>query len=167
MGMDFIDPLSATATDNRFILNMGYYISRFEVPFACKISNVEDVIQCLRLFFARYRRSYVFYFDRGHHFDCDKLREFLRHEGIAVSYSPSTLYKSTGMIEVMNRILKSVVRKLDKEWDVVLADTANAVNSRVINYLGISSKSVVLDSLSKTAVITATLKTLSKRDIHI
>jgi len=43
-GMDFIGPLDLTKARNRFIFNYVYYLTKFEVPFACPIANVEDVI---------------------------------------------------------------------------------------------------------------------------
>ncbi len=166
MGMDFIGPFDITASGNRFILNLGCYMSRFSVPFACKTNNVEDVLWCLKLFFAMYRKPHAFYVDRGQHFDCDELREFLRGEGIAIDYSPSASHKSTGMIEVMNRILEDVVRKSNKEWDVSLADSGSSVNSRTISYLGVSPKGIVLGPLPETSAIVATLKAFPGRDIR-
>lgn len=166
MGMDFIGPLDTTSAGNKFILNLGCYMSRFSVPFACKSSNIEDVLWCLKLFFAMYRKPYAFYIDRGHHFDCDELREFLRREGVAVDYSPSASHKSTGVIEVMNRILEAVVRKSGKEWDSSLANAGSAVNSRIIGHLGVSPKGIVLGPLPETSCITATLKAFPGRDLH-
>ena len=166
VGMDFIGPLKTTKAGNRYILNLGCYMSRFEVPFACKNSNVEDVLWCLKLFFSMYRKPHAFYLDRGQHFDCEELREFLRLEGVAVDYSPSASHKSTGMIEVMNRVLEGVVRKLGEEWDTNLAEAGSSVNSRIINYLGTSPKGIVLGPLPETSATVATLRSLPGRDIH-
>ena len=166
MGMDFIGPLKTTTAGNKYILNLGCYMSRFNVPFACKNANVGDVIQCLKLFFVIYRKPYAFYLDSGLHFDCEELRDFLHEQGIAVDYSPSASHKSTGLIEVMNKILEGVIRKLDKEWDVGLADAACAINSRIISYLDASPKGIVLGPLPETSSITATLRALPGRDIR-
>ena len=166
MGMDFIGPLKATTAGNKFILNLGCYMSRFDVPFACKTANVGDVIWCLKLFFAMYRKPYAFYVDSGPHFDCEELREFLHEQGIAIDYSPSASHKSTGLIESMNKILEGVVRKLGKEWDVGLADAGSAINSRTISYLDASPKGIVLGPLPETSSITATLRALPGRDIR-
>lgn len=165
MGMDFVGPLTTTSAGNRYILNLGCYMSRFSVPFACKNNNVEDVIWCLKLFFAMYRKPHAFYLDPGQHFG-EELREFLRHEGIAISYRPSAAHKSTGMIEVMNRVLEDVVRKLGKQWDSNLASAGGAVNSRVISHLGISPKSIVLGPLPEASAIASTLLALPGRDLH-
>ena len=166
MGMDFIGPLKATAAGNKYILNLGCYMSRFNVPFACKSARVEDVIWCLKLFFAMYRKPYAFYIDSGPHFDSEELREFLHDQGITVDYSPSASHKSTGLIESMNKILEGVIRKLGKDWDVGMADAASAINSRIISYLNASPKGIMLGPLPETSLTTATLRALPGRDIR-
>ena len=62
------------------------------------------------------------------------------------------------MIEIINRILKKVVHKLDKNWNNRLIKTDNAINNKIINYLKTSSKSIVFDSLSETFVIIIILR---------
>lgn len=114
MEMNFIDPLSITSADKKYILNLGCYMSRFSVLFICESSNSEDVIRYLKLFFTIYRKSYTFYVDQSHYFD-NKLRDFLKNKGIAIDYSPSASHKSTNLIEVINYILKEVIRKLELE----------------------------------------------------
>ena len=42
--MNFISLLFITTINNKFILNLNCYISRFEISFAYKINNVENVI---------------------------------------------------------------------------------------------------------------------------
>ena len=164
MGMDFIGPLETTTAGNRYILNLGCYMSRFQVPFACKNNNVEDVLWCLKLFFAMYRKPHAFYVDPGQHFG-EELHEFLRREGVAIDHSPSASHKSTGMIEVMNRILEGVIRKLGKNWDTSLANAGSSINSRIISYLGASPKAIVLGPLPETSQVTATLRALPGREI--
>lgn len=167
MGMDFIRPHNTTAAGNRFVLNLGCYIPRFSVPFACKGSNVEDVIRCLIRFFAMYRKPHVFYLNRGQHSDCEELWEFLRLKGIANDYSPSASHKSIEMIAVMNRVLEDVIRNIGGvNWDLSLAEGASSVNSRVISHLGASPKGIVLGPLQETFSIAATLKALPGRDIR-
>ena len=58
-----------------------------------------------------YRKPYAFYTDRGQHFDNVELREFLTSEGINITYSPSGASKSTGIVEVSNKLVKEVLRK--------------------------------------------------------
>ena len=95
-------------------------------------------------------------------------QEFLRLEGIAIDYSPSASHKSTGMIEVINRVLESVVRKLRKKWDRSLIDVGSAVNSRMIFYLNISPREIIFGPLpeASTVITNATLKTLPDKDLR-
>ncbi len=111
MGMDFIGPLKATQTWILYILVVVCYMSRLIIPFACKAANVEDVIWCLKLLFAMYRKPHAFYLDPGQHFFNAGLAEFLKSEGIAVDFRPSGASKSTGTLEVCNRLLEAVLRK--------------------------------------------------------
>ena len=67
------------------------------------------------MFFSIYRKSYIFYLDRGYYFDYKELREFLRYKNITINYSSTAFYKLTDMIKVINKILKGVVYKLKKE----------------------------------------------------
>lgn len=44
MSMNFIDPLNSISAENKFILNLDYYMSRFNVSFAYKINNIEKML---------------------------------------------------------------------------------------------------------------------------
>lgn len=41
--MNFIESLKTIKADNRYILNLGCYISRFNISFAYKISNINNI----------------------------------------------------------------------------------------------------------------------------
>ncbi len=166
-GMDFIGPLKTTASGNKFIFNYLDYMSRFAVPFATKTANVEEVIWCLKLALAMYRKPMAIYCDPGHHFDNDELREFLAREGVSIEYSPSGSSKSTGMVEASNRILEEVLRrqKSDTEWDVSLPDAGSAANTRTIGYLGYSPTSILWGPMLKPTASTSVLLALPGRDI--
>ena len=169
MGMDFVGPLERTASGMTYILVLVCYMSRFTIPFACKNANVEDVIWCLKLFFVMYRRPYAFYCDPGHHFFNEELREYLRGEGVAIDYRPSGASKSTGMVEVCNRLLEDVLRKDSQthlEWDQRIPKSAGCVNTRTIAHLGFSPTSILFGDLLETSAMTATLLALPGRDIH-
>lgn len=171
MGMDFIGPLRTTKAGAVFILVKVCYMSRFVVPFATKSANVEDVIWCLKLFFAMYRKPHAYYLDRGQHFFNEELQEFLRSEGIAVEYSPSGSSKSTGMVEICNKLLEAVLRKdsshTDLEWDRRLPKTAGSVNTRVIEHLGLSSTGILFGPLPEASASTSTLRGLPGRSIPV
>ena len=167
LGIDFIGPLGKTASGHVYILNIVCYFTRFIVPFATRTANVEDVIWCLRLLFAMYRTPYAIYCDRGQHFFNEELQEFLRQQGVSINYSPSGASKSTGMVEVSNKLLEQVLRKdaPDSNWDTRLPQAARSVNTRVIPYLGLSPSAILLGPVLETSQITATLRALPGRSI--
>ncbi|KAK4697109.1 hypothetical protein P7C71_g924, partial [Lecanoromycetidae sp. Uapishka_2] len=117
-----------------------------------------------------YRKPYAFYLDRGQHFDNEELREFLRHEGIAIDYSPSGSSNSTGMVEVSNRLVEDVLRKQPPsqaglDWDRRIPKAAQSVNSRTISYLGISPTGILFGPMQETSAAAATLLALPGRDV--
>ena len=108
ISIDFVGPLPITKVRNVYILNIACYFNQFIVPFSCTTSNVEDVTQCLQLFFAAYRTPYALYCDWGQHFDNGVLRRFLETHSVSIDYSPSGASKSIGMIKMSNRLLEEV-----------------------------------------------------------
>jgi hypothetical protein len=173
IGMDFIGPLAETKpAKHTHILNIVCYFSRFMVPFACRSANVEDVTWSLRLFVSMYRTPHAIYCDRGQHFDNEVLRDFLRSYGIAIDYSPSGASKSTGMVEMSNRLLEEVLRKAgpnpdsDTTWDLRLAKATKAVNERVIPYLGISPSAINFGRVQETSSVNSTILRLPGRNIR-
>ena len=111
MDMDFVESFKSIKDGSVFILVFVCYMSRFVISFTMKAVNVEDVIIYLKLFFILYRKLYIFYTDRDQHFFNNELRDFLRYEDIAVNFSPSESFKSTGMMEVYNKLLEAVLKK--------------------------------------------------------
>ena len=170
MGMDFIGPLEPTKSGARYILNVVCYFSRFVIPFATEDDNVERVLWSLRLVFAMYRKPYAFYCDRGHHFFNDVLKDFLKLEGVNITYSPSGASKSTGMVEVSNRLVEDVLRKHPQnshlDWDQRLPKSARAVNGRVIPHLGTSPTAILFGQIKEVSATTSTLLALPGRDVE-
>ena len=112
--MNFISFFSIITIDNKYIFNFNYYISRFNVLFVYKNNNIENVIRCLRRFFITYQKSYTFYIDLNYYFD-KELRDFLNNERIMIDYNSLTFHKSINIIEIINRILERIIRKLKKK----------------------------------------------------
>ena len=167
MGMDFIGPLPTTKAGASFILNLICYATNFLVPSATKTANVEEVIGCLSSFFLKYRKPQAFYLDQGQHFNNDELKGFLAREGIAVDYSPSGSSKSTGMIEVHNKLLEHVLRRTSnhRDWDSHLAKDASDVNRRAISYLNLSPSDMLFGPTQQVTPNTSTLLALPNRSI--
>ncbi len=125
-----------------------------------------DAISSLEQVFSLFRRPVAIYCDRGQHFDNSKMRSFLKDLGISITYSPSGASKSTGMIEISNRLLEDVLRKQNQNWDEVLSKSSYAVNTRPIEYLDMSSNDIIFELSRKIILTTTTLLSLSERNIR-
>lgn len=170
MGMDFVGPLDTCKSGAKYILNIVCYFSRFVIPFATRDANVESVLWCLKLVFAMYRKPYSFYCDRGQHFLNAELQEFLRLEGINITYSPSGASKSTGMVEVCNRLVEDVLRKHPQnshlDWDQRLPGAAKAVNGRIVPHLGMSPTGILFGQIKEVSSTSTTLLALPGRNVE-
>ena len=142
--MDFIGPMKMTSRGSLYIFHVIDYFSRFSVAYACKTANAPDVVESLKDVFAKYATPRAIYCDRGQHFDNDEVRGFLGGEGIIITYSPSGSSKSTGMIEVENRLLEDIVRRSSEDWDLALPKSVRSLNSRIVTHLGFSPSEVLI-----------------------
>lgn len=144
--MDFMGPFEKTAKGNRYIFHFMDYFSRFSIPTATKTADVPDVIRCLRKVFQRYRKPVEIYNDHGQHFDNTELRDFLAKEGVKITYSPSGASKSTSMVEVGNKLLQDVLRKIAArdQWDLSLPASTKSLNCHQIRHLGLSPQDILL-----------------------
>jgi hypothetical protein len=144
MGMDYIGPLKVTTKGNTHILHIIDYFTRYSFSFPCPSATVFDTIQSLKNLFTLYGKPMAFYTDRGTHFDAQEVRDFLRIEGISIDHSPSGASKSTGMVEVGNKLLELILRKQNVEWDVALGHSTYQLNARIIDHLGMSPSAIFL-----------------------
>ena len=110
--MNFIKSLKKIAKNRRYIFHFMNYFTKFFVSTVCKTANASDVIRCLRKIFQKYRKSVKIYCDHEQHFDNEKLRTFLKSEKVKIIYSSSDASKSTKMIEMKNKLLQNVLRKI-------------------------------------------------------
>lgn len=170
MGMDFIGPLPETERGHKYILMVVDYFTRYIIPFPTKTANVVDVLGLLDYVFDRYRRPQAIYCDQGHHFDNKECREWLNARGITIDYSGTGASKSTGMVELSNKLLEAVIRRKSgmndvHNWDLTVTKSSNAVNNRIIHHLNMSPSSILFGESVKVAPIAATLLALPGRDI--
>lgn len=72
------------------------------------------------------------------------------------------------MIEMFNKLLKDVLRKLFEviELNQALNKVTRSVNFKIIEYLKMSSIEIVIDSIQKITFISFILLTLSERNIN-
>ena len=129
LGIDWIGPLPETSHGNKYIFHVICYFSRFSFTFASPAANSSDVIRFLRQIFIQFHKPWAVYCDRGQHFDSAETKTFVEGEGITLTFSGSGSSKSTGMIEVSNRILESILRKTESgDWDENLAASTQKTN---------------------------------------
>ena len=147
--MNFIKSLFVIKAGNIHILNFIYYFSRFNISFAIKTTNVEDVIWYLKLAFVMYRKFYTIYYDRGHYFFNNKFKKFLRLKEVNIIYNLFGFFKSIKMIEAFNKILEAILRKfffqINLKWNRRLFKSTSSVNLRIIEHLSIFFTSILFD----------------------
>ncbi len=165
--MNFINSLTETKADNKYIFNMICYFSKKIISFATSSINASDVVESLRKVFIWFQRSYIIYCDREQHFNNLVVRVFLSFESISISYNSSNFSRSTEMIEIFNKLLENVLRKSfeNVNWNQTLNWVTKFINFRVISYLKMSSIDIIIDSIQKIMFTSFTLLTLSERDI--
>ena len=163
--MNFIDSFKKTVKEKRYIFHFMNYFSRFSIPTATKIVDASDVIRCIRKIIQRYRKSVEIYCDHDQHFDNEELREFLKLEDIKITYSPSGASKSTDMIEVKNKLLQNVMRKIvmRNEWNLSLSSFTKSLNCHQIHHLELSSQDIFLSS--ETFVLAVEFKLLTASNV--
>lgn len=148
LGIDFIGPLKATSEGGfTYILHVLCYFSLYSFTFPCEDANAEDVIKHLGSLFRMLGCPIAIYWDRGQHFKNTKVEDWLRSKGVRFSSSPSGSHKSTGMVEIGNRLLEDVLRRsmgAEHEWNKVLEKSTQALAHRVISYLGLTPAGILL-----------------------
>ena len=167
--MNFIEFFDEIISDCRYIFMIVCYFNRFIVFFVCKNNNVENVLWCLRLFFAMYRRSYVFYVNSDQHFNNSILRDFFHGENTVIEYSSSNSFKFTDMIKLSNKLFEKMLRKnhFDVNWNYRISVVAKSVNSRTIDYLEINLTDINFGIVFEASVIISILLGLPERDVKI
>ncbi len=97
---------------------------------------------------------------QGSHFLNTKVTDFLRSSDIKYRISPSGSHKSTGMVEVSNKLLEGVLRKSGPidDSDLRLSKGTQSLNGRVITHLGFSPTNILIGSPSSLAAVDAGLE---------
>ena len=145
--MNFIDSFRKIAKNKRYIFHFMNYFSKFSISTAIKIADAFDVIRCLRKMFQRYRKSIEIYYDYEQHFDNKKLKEFLKQKDVKIIYSSFEILKSIDMIEINNKLLQNVLKKIviENEWNFSLSASTKSLNCYQIRHLKLSSQNILLN----------------------
>lgn len=109
-------------------------------------------------------------YNRGQYFNNEKTKTFLHDKRVNFSFSALGASKSTGMVEVGNRIVQKVLRRstseLDK-WDEKLASLTQHINSCVIQYLQVVPLATFFGIQATLGGLHAELAFISTRSIDV
>ena len=153
MRIDYIDSLIIIINENSYIFHVIDYFIRFSFIFVCSFAKPEDIIRCLKIFFSLYEMFRFFYSDSETHFDFSMVRTFFKTKKISLKFSPSKSSKNIDMIEVKNRLLKSVLRKKNLKWNFALVFSTMQLNNRIIHHFDMSLSTIFLEiSFSLTSI---------------
>ena len=111
MKMNYIDSLTIIINENFYILHIIDYFIRFFFIYVCSFAKSENILRCLKKFFFMYEISRAFYNDFETHFEFEMIRIFLKTKKINQNFNSSEASKSIEMIEIKNRLLKSILKK--------------------------------------------------------
>ena len=129
-----MDPLPETPTDNKHILVVCDYFSKWIALFALPDIRAETVAErLLEDVFSNFGMPECLHSDQGKQFESSLFQEFCRMLGI--HKTRSTLYhpQSDGLVERMDRTIQNVlaayVSDHQRDWDYYLAQTQLAYNT--------------------------------------
>ena len=160
--MNFIDALSKISKKNSFVFHFMNYFSRFFVTIFISIANVENVILALEYVFNAYQKSVKIYCDEDQHFHNEELKKWLKNQKIKLTLSLSEFFQNIDFIEDENKFLENILRKnSNKKWNLILEQSTNRLNSRIIEHLELSSISILMRFRSFVFAVDSTLLFLS------
>ncbi len=123
VGLDIIGPLPITNNNNRYIIVLVDYFTKWVE--AEPLSSIEssDVIKFLTNVFARHGIPEILITDNGPQFTSDATKGFLDLYGVYVQFTSTYHPESNGQVENRNREIVKNIRLLgnsNKDWDEVL-----------------------------------------------
>ena len=123
LGMDLLGPLPRTARNNRYILVIMDYYSKWVEAYPVEKADVATVADILiREVVCRFGTPEVIHTDQGTHFEANLLKKVLDRLGIEKTRTTPYHPASDGMVERFNRTLERMFRatlqRPQGEWDV-------------------------------------------------
>ena len=103
-----------------------------------RLLNLKISYAVWEFFFFLYEMSRSFYNDYEMHFDSDMIRIFFKTKKINQKFSSSKSSKNTDMIEMKNRLLKSILRKKNLKWNLAFVFSIMKFNNRIIHHFDMS-----------------------------
>ena len=141
VSMDILGPLPITARDNKFILVIRDYTTRYSVMIPLETKDSDAVIGGLRTFISNYGSSEVLLSDNAAEFKSEQMKAFckffnIRKEEVS-PYHPS----SSGLVERVNRDIGKLLRIYTNtlavhDWDILLPVVQLTLNNTFNASLG-------------------------------
>ena len=143
VAIDIIGPLPKTNNGNRYILVAVDYFTRWPEAYAIPNQEARTIAQKLvDEWVCRYGVMQRLHTDQGRNFESDVFKEITDILGIKKTRTTPYHPQSDGMVERMNRTLKSILSKLVNErqddWDMWLPQALLSYRSTVHSSTGFS-----------------------------
>ncbi|CAL1686650.1 unnamed protein product [Lasius platythorax] len=129
---DHFGPISESINGNKHILLVVDSFSRFTWLFPCKSTTSKETIKHLTWLFQNFGNPEVLISDRGTSFTSQEFANFIKPRGIKHSLIAVAAPWANGVVERINRFLKSSLRKLIEEpdsWHSWLGATQYVINN--------------------------------------
>jgi len=123
VGLDLVGPLPKTNNDNRYIIVLVDYLTKWVEAEPLKTTESEDVIKFLKKVFSRHGIPEVLVTDNGPQFISDKTKAFLDLHDVFVYYITTYHPASNGEVENRNKEICKYLRLLSErteDWDETL-----------------------------------------------
>ena len=135
IAMDICGPMQVTSRNNKYVLVIGDYFSKFTMPIAIEDKTMVSVAEALVMrWIPLFGTPEVIHTDRGNEFENDLLRELCERFNITKTRTCSYHPSSNGVIERYNSSFAQIVGTLcddQEEWDMYLPFAQMAYNSTV------------------------------------
>ena len=123
VGLDIIGPLPPTRNNNKYIIVLVDYLTKWVEAEPLKTVEAEDVIKFLKSVFSRHGIPEILITDNSPQFIADKTKAFLDLHDIYVHYITTYHPASNGEVENRNKEISKYLRLLGKStdtWDETL-----------------------------------------------
>lgn len=123
LSMNYVNSLTKTKNNKRYIFNVMNYFSRFTMTHATSDNENNITVHCLHITFEQYINSVVIFTDLDTHFDNEIMQQFLRKRKISLTHASTASFKSVSMIEQINQIIQKIIAAAEVSLNIDLKDS--------------------------------------------
>ncbi|KAL0273841.1 UNVERIFIED_CONTAM: hypothetical protein PYX00_006417 [Menopon gallinae] len=134
VGLDICGPFQKSQKNNKYIIMLQDYASKFLTGTAVPVANTNAILQWLTDTFLVFGWPRVIVCDRGSQFESRQFKNFAKENNIQLVYATVGHHQTNGLIERANRTIESMIRTtaVDKtNWDTILNKMISAYNASV------------------------------------